>query len=972
MNLVKRIDTVTLGILSEYPDLFQGFGCLPGEVKIQLKNDAEPVIEACRKVPFKMEEPVKQELQRMQKAGIIEPVEEPTEWVNAMHVVYKPNGQLRVCLDPRNLNKAIRREHFKLPTREEIMSKFAGATVFSKLDATKGFWQLKLTEEASKLCTFITPVGRFSYRRLPFGISSAPEIYHRTIYNLFAHLEGVDTSMDDIIISGHDRQEHDKRLKQVLDICRKFGLKLNKDKCQVGVNELTFLGDTLSDKGVQPDKRKVDAIVSFPSPENREEVQRFLGMINYLARFLPDLSTRTYHLRLLLKKEVAFNWGSEHQKEFAELKTVVSSAPILQFYDPNLPIKMAADSSKVGLGALLQQKHGSEWKPVAYASRTCTDAESRYAPIERETLAIEFAAGRFHQYIYGQTIETETDHKPLVAIFSKSLNECPSRIQRMRLKLQKYDLVLKYLPGNKMFTADTLSRGPVDSDMPDQEQGQLLEINDVRLVVNALALKPVTCSEDHTWEEEVEAHKDGLLSVLPVTDRKKELLRVETKKDVVPQTLQETILNGWPDAKQDCPIALEPYWNFRDEMSCMDGLILKATRIVVPTVLRMEMLEKIHVGHLGREKCKRRARNAIFWPGLNKDIDNMIEKCAVCLQYQPSQAPEPLLPHPVPSGPWEKVGVDLCNSGRKNYLIIVDYFSNFPEVYEVHQQTSSAIIRVMKECFARAGIPYEVFSDNGPCFDSAEFRQFANLWDFRHSTSSPHFAQSNGLAEGGVKIAKAMLQKCLDGKEDTYLGLLSYRGTPLENGLSPAEIMYGRRIRTNLPMIHERPSTSSRKIAMNKVQQKLKQKLRHDQRGVKPLDPLKPGETVRVQNSSGDWMDRAVVVKEVAPRSYVVKTEKGSDLRRNRRDLLRTTELPPTTSEIYYDALEHLPDSQVLQEPQTTQAGTTRSTPFTVVPESSSPTPHTAQQATPCSAQPSVAQQRPRREIKKPQRLIEN
>jgi hypothetical protein len=168
LNLIKRIYTVKADMLNDYPDLFQGLGCLPGEVHIKLKTDAEPVIEPCRKVPFKMQEQLKEELQRMQKAGIIKPVVEPSEWVNAMHVVYKPNGQLRVCLDPRNLNKSIRREHFKLPTREEIMSKFAGSTVFSKLDATKGFWQLKLSEEASKLCTFITPVSRFRYRRLPF------------------------------------------------------------------------------------------------------------------------------------------------------------------------------------------------------------------------------------------------------------------------------------------------------------------------------------------------------------------------------------------------------------------------------------------------------------------------------------------------------------------------------------------------------------------------------------------------------------------------------------------------------------------------------------------------------------------------------------------------------------------------------------------------------------------------------------
>ena len=144
--------------------------------------------------------------------GIIEPIEEPTDWVGALHVVYGDNGKVRVCLDPKHLNEAIKREHFKLPTREEIMSEFAGATVFSTLDATKGFWQLKLNKQSLVMCTFIIPFGRFRYNRLPFGISSAPEVYHKKMHNMFAHIGGVNTSMDDIIISGANREECERSI----------------------------------------------------------------------------------------------------------------------------------------------------------------------------------------------------------------------------------------------------------------------------------------------------------------------------------------------------------------------------------------------------------------------------------------------------------------------------------------------------------------------------------------------------------------------------------------------------------------------------------------------------------------------------------------------------------------------------------------------------------------------------------------
>jgi hypothetical protein len=527
---------------------------------------------------------------------------------------------------------------------------------------------------------------------------------------------------------------------------------------------------------------------------------------------------------------------------------------------------------------------------------------------------------------------------------------------------------LKYVPGNLLYTADTLSRGPVQSLIPDDEPGQVLEINEVKLVVQALSLNPVDNCEDEVMEEEIEAHKEGLLGVLPVTDRKKELIQTETKKDRVLQTLQRTISEGWPEFKQDCPEEIDAYWNYRDEMSNSNGLILKGCRIVVPTVLRKEMLEKIHVGHLGKEKCKRRARMTIFWPGINRDIEDLIEQCEICIQFQPSQAAEPLQPHPVPTQPWEKIGIDLCKSGTKNYVVMVDYFSNFPEVYEVNQQTSSAVIKVMKECFARAGIPYEVFSDNGPCFDSEEFRNFAKLWDFRHSTSSPHFPQSNGLAEGGVKVVKATFEKCLKGKDDPYLGLLSYRGTPLEHGLSPAQIMYGRKIRTNLPMVHQL-SKRSRDIAMRKVEQKVKQKDRHDSKGVKPLDLLTPGQTVRIQRDNGRWSNRAVVVKEIAPRSYIVKTENGSLLRRNRRDLLKTSEHPmPVSGLLHDDAMDQITNamsSAPIAAEATDMDGTSASLPATTL------SPQESNQCT-SPSEATIGEHRPKRQIRKPQRLIEN
>ena len=228
-----------------------------------------------------------------------------------------------------------------------------------------------------------------------------------------------------------------------------------------------------------------------------------------------------------------------------------------------------------------------------------------------------------------------------------------------------------------------------------------------------------------------------------MTDAKKLQLQEETAKDAEMQCLQETIMNGWPEDHSKCQQELLPYLGYQDEMCIADGLIMKGTRKVSPQKLRQEMLEKLHVGHLSIEKCHRRARTAIFWHGQNKDIDDIVSSCGVCQKYQPSQPAEPLQPHPMPVQPGIKVGADFCSITSKNYLKTVDYFTNMPDVYEIQQQTSCAIIKALTHLFAKDGVPFELFTDNEPCFASREFAQFTREWDFRHTTPSPLFSQSN-------------------------------------------------------------------------------------------------------------------------------------------------------------------------------------------------------------------------------------
>lgn len=501
-------------------------------------------------------------------------------------------------------------------------------------------------------------------------------------------------------------------------------------------------------------------------------------------------------------------------------------------------------------------RHEEQLLPVAYASRALASAESRYAQIEKALLASLYACERFHQYVYGQTFEVETDHKPLVSIMNKPLNDCPVWIQRMLIRLQKYDVHMIHTQGKYMYTADTSSRAVDKEECADREKSV-----------------------------EIQAYVDMVVMSLPVTEDRTEQIQRETIADETMKELKSTILKGWPGNKKDCPVKIHNYWNCRAELTVVDDIVMKGSKFIIPSSLHKQMLQKIHEGHLGEVKCKRRAREVMYWPRINQDISQTIASCELCCTYKPKQLAEPLMTHPVPHGPYYKVGTDLFDCDGKSYIVVTDYFSNFPEVGVLQSTSSKAVISYLKTVFARHGIPCELFSDNGPQFSSCEFAAFAKEWGFQHTTSSPAYLKSNGLAESSVKTVKNLLRK-----SQTYdalqKNLLIYRSAPLQNGLSPAQMLMGRRIRSNLPVNEDllTPKDASR-ISRAKEVQKAKQRQLHD-RTAKHLPMLKPRDVVRLRDcSTGTWRQTGQVQAEVAPRSYRVQMDNRLSLRRNRTDL---------------------------------------------------------------------------------------
>ncbi len=382
-------------ILDEYSDLFDRLGCLNVVYDIKLDRAVAPVVHAPRKVPFALRDRLKKQLDKMVSEKVIAPVEEPTEWVNSMVVVEKPDGSLRLCIDPRDLNKAILREHYPMKSVEEVAAQLANAKVFSVLDAGQAFYQIPISENSNDLLTFNTPFGRYKFLRMPFGIKSASEVYQRTASQLFDSLPCTAAIMDDILVWGETDAEHDVALRRALDKARESNLTLNRKKCKIGLTQVSYIGQTLTPEGLKVQSSKVEAIVNMEIPTDKQSLMRFLGMITYVGKFVPNYSQRAEPLRELLKKEVEWHWTERHDRCVADLKLALSTAPVLAYFDPKKPIVVSVDASSAGLGACLLQND----QPVAYASRSLNSAEVNYAQIEKEMLAITWGCVKFHDYI---------------------------------------------------------------------------------------------------------------------------------------------------------------------------------------------------------------------------------------------------------------------------------------------------------------------------------------------------------------------------------------------------------------------------------------------------------------------------------------------------------------------------------------------------------------------------------------------
>ncbi|XP_048576990.1 uncharacterized protein LOC116614069 [Nematostella vectensis] len=612
----------------------------------------------------------------------------------------------------------------------------------------------------------------------------------------------------------------------------------------------------------------------MPPPSDKDGVQRFLGTINYLDKFIEHKADLQGPISQLTQQVAVFTWEKPQQEAFEKLKAVITHAPVLAYFDNHKQTILNVDASSTGLGAVIIQ----EGKPIAFGSKTLSSCEQRYANIERELLAILWGADKFHTYVYGRRVIVETDHKPLEAIFRKPLNECPPRLQRMLLKLTKYDLDVRYVPGKKQIISDCLSRAPLTDTTPVSEPEDVIGIN--------------------------------LIENLGIENSTLKKFRDASSNDETSRVVMEYVLEGWPEEKDQVDELAREYWNYKEELSVEDGLLFKSDRIVVPRSMRAEVLEDIHGAHMGESKSLSLARDYVFWPSMTAHIKDR-------------------------------------------------YF----EVELLRQSTAMCVVNTLKQIFARFGIPAKVISDNGPQYSNTrnifstthEFTQFAEAWGFQHVTSSPEYPQSNGAAERAVQTAKRIFKKAAAENKDPFEGLLKYRNTPFDDiGVSPAQLLMSRRTRSTLPT-HRRllvpHPVDPHRVVKALAHRQANSRMSYDQHS-RDLPPLEVGDKVRVRvNKDKEWCKA-----EVLPRSYVVEDEKGRVFRRNRRHIISVPKDTPMNPKMPVAPTYMSPQPQVVaRKAQINEP----------------PSPLKVQEDQRETEAHSPIRTRAGREVKKPQRLIE-
>lgn len=870
----RNVKDVVNRLIDEYSEIFkEKIGYLKDvTANIEIKTDSRPIHMSARTIPFAMRNRVNAEIERLEKAGIIEKVKF-SEWTTPIVPILKVNGKdVRICGDYKvTINKNIIPEQYPMPHIEQILASMHDARFFAKFDIREAYLHMPTNKKTSGLLTITTPKGLFRVKRMLYGVTNAPAIWQKVMDDLFKHIDGISVFYD-VKITASTENEFIERIKQFFTICRENGIKLKKEKCNIDCEKIDYLGYLIDKLGLHKTTEKITAIINARKPTNITEIKSFVGLVNYYNRFIPNAAKILHPIYELLKKGNQFNWNKACDHAFQAIKTEIASDRVLCLFDPSKTIVLTTDTSPYGIGATLSHRFedGNE-RPVAFVSKRLNATKRNYSQIDKEAMAIVWAIKRFFNYLYGNKFILLTDHKPLKSIFSPHASLpvlSATRMLHYAVFLSGFSYEIKYRRTDDHANTDFCSRFPVDR-------------------------------EDNEYWDEPRIFEVNQIAALPVTS--KEIAR-ETLKDKELIKLYNAIKSG------------DGQINVQGEFAIQQGCLMKGIRVVIPESLKTKILNELHAGHMGIVKMKALARFYCYWKGIDDDINRVTKQCIPCINEMKEQKRTPIHPWEFPMKPWQRIHIDFAGPCMGAYfLVVVDaYGPKWVEIYTVNRITSAVTIKCLKDCFARFGLPVTIVSDNGPSLVSEEFKLFLNENGIKHIRTAPYHPNSNGQAERYVQILKNGLKKTISekGNIQTKIAdfLMRYRLTPhAATNLSPAELMFNRKNRSRLDLII--PNLNNKMNEYNlKMYNKSKTLMRKFQIGDKVQ--------IRSYNREQKWLS-SIIIEVLGSCMYRVKcngnvhTRHIDQMFKNENEMQKDNDIGDTHSEVLEDSRQYEPPREL-------------------------------------------------------------
>ena len=681
-----------------------------------------------------------------------------------------------MCIDYRALNQQTVKDRYPMPRIDELLDQLGGAKVFTKLDLRSGYHQIRVAPEDIKKTAFRTRDGHYEFTVMPFGLTNAPATFQRMMNDIMRPFTDkfVVVYLDDILVYSRTEEEHKDHLRQVLQRLREEKLVAKKSKCSFGTAEVEYLGHTVGPDGVKMDDVKIKAIKEWPTPSTRKELRSFLGLAGYYRRFIEKFAHRVMPMSELLKESVPWSWSHAQDNAFNDIKSAMTTAPVLAIPNPALPYEVYTDASGFGVGAVLLQDHGRGLQPIAYLSHKLSDAERKYATHEQELLGIIHALKVWRPYLEGAEFKVNSDHKALTELATQPKL---SRRQANWVEfLQAYDCKVKYVEGPDN-VADPLSRRPDLVNVNTQQTvvwdtvstGGLHAANTANSEVNAMSL----LSEDSSFK--------GLLrGALPGDDypKRNRFLREE------------------------------------------EDLVYLGRLLYVPPSLRRHVMQEAHdtsySGHLGVDKTCAAIKRRFWWPHLRKSVRRYIGKCGECQRSKPRahKAFGPMQPIPAPDRPWEQMTMDLITAlpkttrGHDSILVFVDRLTKMIRCVATKKKIGAqATARLfMRTIFRYHGLPEVIISDRDPRWNSLFWRSVFQSLQTKTRLSTSYHPQTDGQTERANRTLEEMLRSYVHPHGDDWdqrLGEVEFAYNNSEQkstGQTPFYLLYGYHPRTPIDL----------------------------------------------------------------------------------------------------------------------------------------------------------------------------